>query len=162
MAVYSKSQQAFIIKWGDAVSGWGFGRSVGRIHAALLLSDEPMSADDICASLGVARSNVSTSLKELMAAGLVETASVIGQRKERYRALENAEDTTAAVANLIRARSIAPMATVLDETGLKGRASDRLSGLANIAIAALPDEKAETGKESGAKPKKKKKKKNKD
>ncbi|MGB0506677.1 MAG: GbsR/MarR family transcriptional regulator [Pikeienuella sp.] len=160
MAAFTKSEQAFILNWGDAVAGWGFGRSVGRIHAALLLNEEPISADEICDLLGVARSNVSMSLKELIAAGLVvKTAPAFGQRKETFSTLMNAGDTAHAIANHIQARSLAPMINALAEVDAESQAGKRLSDLQAIELTVSSVPSLADG--SRDKPKKKKKKKGK-
>ena len=58
--------EKFIVHWGEMGTRWGVNRTVAQIHALLYLSPEPLNAEEISETLGVARSNVSTSLKELM------------------------------------------------------------------------------------------------
>ena len=57
--------QKFILHWGEMGTRWGINRTVAQIHALLYLSPRPLNAEEIADTLGVARSNVSTSLKEL-------------------------------------------------------------------------------------------------
>src|SRR5262249_38610474 len=59
--------ERFVLHWGDMGSEWGVNRSVSQIHALLYLSERPLTADEIAERLGLARSNVSTSIKELIA-----------------------------------------------------------------------------------------------
>jgi DNA-binding transcriptional regulator GbsR (MarR family) len=59
--------QRFILQWGDMGDEWGVNRSVSQIHGLLYLSETPMTAEDIAEALGLARSNVSNSIKELLA-----------------------------------------------------------------------------------------------
>ena len=54
-----------VLHWGEMGSRWGVNRTVAQIHALLYLSDRPLPAEDIADALGVARSNVSTCLREL-------------------------------------------------------------------------------------------------
>jgi DNA-binding transcriptional regulator GbsR (MarR family) len=61
-------------------------RTVAQIHALLLVSDRPLTADEIKSALSVARSNVSVSLRELLNWGLVTTVQVMGDRKKRFEA----------------------------------------------------------------------------
>jgi len=80
------SIQKFILNWGQIASNWGMNRTVAHIHALLLISPEPLTADEIKATLQVARSNVSVSLRELQNWGLVEMHSVMEDRKKRFAA----------------------------------------------------------------------------
>jgi len=77
--------QTFILHWGEMGSRWGVNRTVAQVHALLYLSGEPLSADEIVETLQVARSNVSTSLRELQNWKLVEVVPSMGDRKDRFR-----------------------------------------------------------------------------
>ncbi|HEX4568543.1 MAG TPA: hypothetical protein VH138_18050, partial [Vicinamibacterales bacterium] len=57
-------QQRFVLTWGDMGARWGINRTVAQIHALLFLSEQPLDAETIASTLAVARSNVSTSLRE--------------------------------------------------------------------------------------------------
>ena len=57
--------ERFVLHWGEMGSRWGVNRTVAQVHALLYLAGRPMDAEEITETLGVARSNVSTSLKEL-------------------------------------------------------------------------------------------------
>src|SRR5262249_25611056 len=63
--------ERFVLHWGDMGSQWGVNRSVAQIHALLYLSGRPLTAEEIAAKLGLARSNVSNSIRELMAWDLI-------------------------------------------------------------------------------------------
>ena len=78
----SPTAQKFVLHWGEMGTRWGVNRTVAQIHALLYLASEPLSADDIVETLGVARSNVSNSLKELQSWKLVRVAraGMAGQR----------------------------------------------------------------------------------
>ncbi len=65
---------------------WGVNRSVSQIHALLYIADQPLSAEDIAARLKLARSNVSTSLRELLAWSLIRRVSALGDRRDFYEA----------------------------------------------------------------------------
>src|SRR6476620_2543428 len=69
--------QKFILHWGEMGTRWGINRTVAQIHAMLYLSPKPLHAEEIAETLGVARSNVSTSLKELQSWGIVRVAHVM-------------------------------------------------------------------------------------
>lgn len=74
----------FILYWGDMGGQWGVNRSVAQIHALLYLSTGPMNAEQISSELGIARSNVSNSLKELVGWRLIQRMPVAGDRREHF------------------------------------------------------------------------------
>jgi DNA-binding transcriptional regulator GbsR (MarR family) len=76
--------QRFILHWGEMGSKWGVNRTVSQIHALLYLTGKPMPADEIAETLGVARSNVSTSLKELQNWNLIHVVHVMGDRRDHF------------------------------------------------------------------------------
>src|SRR5688500_4899310 len=76
--------ERYVLHWGEMGTRWGVNRTVAQIHALLYLAPKPLPADEIAETLGVARSNVSTSLKELQAWGLVTIAHVLGDRRDHF------------------------------------------------------------------------------
>ena len=78
--------QEFVLRWGDLGGQWGVNRSVAQIQALLYLSDRPLTAEDIAEQLGLARSNVSNSLKELIGWKLIRRTPVLGDRRDHFEA----------------------------------------------------------------------------
>ncbi len=78
--------ERFVLHWGDMGSHWRVNRSVSQIQALLYLSDRPLTAEEIAETLGMARSNVSNSLKELSAWNLIRRVPVRGDRRDHYEA----------------------------------------------------------------------------
>ena len=78
--------ERFILHWGDMGGHWGVNRSVAQIHALLYLSVRPLTADDIAETLGMARSNVSNSIKELQAWNLIRRVPVRKDRRDHFEA----------------------------------------------------------------------------
>ena len=76
--------EEYVLHWGEMGSKWGINRSVAQIHALLYLSPSPLPADEITGTLSIARSNVSTSLKELQSWGLVRVAHTLGDRRDHF------------------------------------------------------------------------------
>lgn len=76
--------QKFILHWGEMGTRWGVNRTVSQIHALLYIAGRPMHAEEIAETLGVARSNVSTSLKELQGWKLVKVAHIMGERRDHF------------------------------------------------------------------------------
>ena len=65
---------------------WGVNRSVSQIHALLYLSERPHDGRRNRDQLGIARSNVSTSLKELMGWDLIRRVPIRGDRRDHFEA----------------------------------------------------------------------------
>jgi DNA-binding transcriptional regulator GbsR (MarR family) len=74
----------FVVHWGEMGSNWGVNRSVAQVHALLYFHGQPLHAEDLADTLGIARSNVSTSLKELLNWKLIRVAHVLGDRRDYY------------------------------------------------------------------------------
>src|SRR5262249_47531365 len=80
----TKAARKFILRWGEMGNRWGVNRTVAQVHALLYLSAEPVTAEDIAEALSVARSNVSTSLRELQNWQLVQATHQMGDRREFF------------------------------------------------------------------------------
>lgn len=76
--------ERFILHWGEMGSKWGVNRTVSQIHALLFLAGKPLAADEIAECLGVARSNVSNSLKELQNWKLIRLVHAMGDRRDHF------------------------------------------------------------------------------
>lgn len=76
--------ERFVLHWGEMGSRWGVNRTMSQIHALLFVTGRPMHADEICELLGVARSNASTSLRELQSWGLVRIVHLLGDRRDHF------------------------------------------------------------------------------
>jgi len=74
----------FVVHWGEMGTAWGVNRSVAQIHALLFFHGKPLHAEEISDTLGVARSNVSNSLKELLNWNLIRTTHVLGDRRDYF------------------------------------------------------------------------------
>jgi len=81
--------ERFVLHWGEMAARWGVNRTVAQIHALLYLSERPLNAEDIAAKLRVARSNVSTSLRELLNWDLVKVVHLMGDRRDHYETLQD-------------------------------------------------------------------------
>src|SRR5436190_24163931 len=81
--------QKFILHWGEMGTRWGINRTVAQIHALLFLSPPPLPAEEIAATLGIARSNVSNSLRELQNWGIVRVVHVLGDRRDHFDSMKD-------------------------------------------------------------------------
>src|SRR5450830_1957955 len=91
----SSTEQKYILHWGEMGTRWGVNRTVAQIHALLFLANAPLNAEQIVETLGVARSNVSNSIKELQSWGLVKVTHVLGDRRDHFVALQDVWESSA-------------------------------------------------------------------
>lgn len=104
----SRAREQFILYWGNMGSQWGVNRSVAQIHALLFLSPHPMNAERISEELGIARSNVSNSLKELVGWKLIQRVPVAGDRREHFSAETDVWEMATRIAQGRKEREIDP------------------------------------------------------
>jgi DNA-binding transcriptional regulator GbsR (MarR family) len=109
------SQQEFILHWGEMSSRWGINRSVAQIHALLYLSEEPLNAAQISERLALARSNVSNSLRELQAWGIVRVVHRLGDRRDYYEAVSDVGAMLLSILEQRKRREFDPTVEVLRE-----------------------------------------------
>ncbi|HEX8580592.1 MAG TPA: GbsR/MarR family transcriptional regulator [Allosphingosinicella sp.] len=107
--------KAFILHWGEMGTQWGVNRSVSQIHALLYLSDRPLPADEIVEQLGLARSNVSTGLKELQGYGIVRRVHVEGDRRDHFVAESDLWEMLMRISAERKRREIDPTIALLAE-----------------------------------------------
>jgi DNA-binding transcriptional regulator GbsR (MarR family) len=111
----SPAQQKFILHWGEMGTRWGVNRTVAQIHALLYLSPDPLPAEEIAATLGVARSNVSTSLRELEGWGIVRVVHLLGDRRDHFVSLPDVWEMFRIIAQERKRREVDPTLAVLKE-----------------------------------------------
>ncbi len=107
--------ERFILHWGEMGSRWGVNRTVAQIHALLYLAGRPLDAEEIAETLGVARSNVSTSLKELQSWRLVRVVHVMGDRRDHFETSTDVWELFKLIVEGRRQREIDPTIAVLHE-----------------------------------------------
>ena len=105
--------QKFILHWGEMGTKWGINRTVAQIHALLFLSPKPLPADEIATTLSVARSNVSTSLRELQGWGIVHLVHVLGDRRDHFETAKDVWEIFRTVSEERKRREIDPTLRVL-------------------------------------------------
>ncbi len=105
--------ERFILHWGEMGSRWGVNRTVSQIHALLYLAGRPVAADEIAETLNVARSNVSTSLKELQSWRLAKVVHVLGDRRDHFETSTDIWELFKLIVEGRRQREIEPTLTVL-------------------------------------------------
>jgi len=94
---------------------WGINRTVAQIHALLFLSDKPLNADDIIDALDIARSNVSTSLRELQGWGIVKLVHVLDDKRDHFESMKDVWEVFRLVPDERKKPEIDPALNVLRE-----------------------------------------------
>jgi DNA-binding transcriptional regulator GbsR (MarR family) len=105
--------EQFVLRWGDMGDQWGVNRSVAQIHALLYLSERPLTAEEIAESLGMARSNVSNSIRELITWKLIHRVPILGDRRDHYAAEADIWKMVTRIAQGRKEREIDPAVAAL-------------------------------------------------
>lgn len=123
---FSPVAQRFILHWGEMGTKWGVNRTVAQIHALLYISPRPLNAEEITEVLKVARSNVSTSLRELQGWGIVRVVNRFGDRKDYFESLTDVWEMFRIIIDERKKREADPTIAVLREcaTALKGKSGE--------------------------------------
>jgi len=111
--------EKYIVHWGEMGTRWGVNRTVAQIHALLYLSPTPLNAEEISETLGVARSNTSTSLKELMSWRLIKIVHVLGDRRDHFESMKDLWEIFTCVVEERKKREIDPTLTLLRQCELE-------------------------------------------
>jgi DNA-binding transcriptional regulator GbsR (MarR family) len=109
----SPAIEQFVLQWGDLGGKWGVNRSVAQIHALLYVSERPLTAEEIADWLGLARSNVSNSIKELQVWNLVHRVPLRGDRRDHFEAETDPWEIFARIAAGRKEREIDPAIAAL-------------------------------------------------
>jgi len=107
--------EKFVLHWGEMGTRWGINRTVAQIHALLHVSAKPLNAEEIVETLGVARSNVSNSLKELQGWGVVKVTHVLGDRRDHFESVHDVWALFQIIMDERKKREIDPTLNVLAE-----------------------------------------------
>ena len=123
--------ERFVLHWGDMGGQWGVNRSISQIHGLLYLSEAPMTAEDIADTLGMARSNVSNSIKELLAWNLIRRVPILGDRRDHFEAETDIWEMAARIAAARKEREIDPAIAALRACVSKAARDPTVSAVAN-------------------------------
>lgn len=85
----SPATKRLVVHWGEMGSRWGISRTVAQIHALLFFTAQALTADEIVAALGVARSHVSNSLRQLESWGVVSVVHKLGDRRDHFESVKD-------------------------------------------------------------------------
>ena len=113
MTQLSAAAERFVLHWGEMGARWGINRTVAQIHALLHVSATPLTAEEIAALLNVARSNVSTSIRELQGWGLVRTVHELGDRRQHFESVKDVWEMFRIIIDQRKKREIDPTIDLL-------------------------------------------------
>ena len=109
----SPAVEKYVLHWGEMGTRWGTNRTVAQIQALLYLSPKPLRADEIVEILAVARSNVSTSIRELQSYGLVRMTHVLGDRRDYFESLHDVWELFRVIIEQRKKRELNPTLSML-------------------------------------------------
>jgi len=109
----SPATEKYILHWGEMGARWGTNRTVAQIQALLYLSPKPLRADQIVDLLSVARSNVSTSIRELQSYGLVRMIHLLGDRRDYFESIDDVWELFRVIIEQRKQRELNPTLTML-------------------------------------------------
>ncbi len=112
--ILTPAARKFVLHWGEMGHAWGINRTMAQVHALLFVSPEALDAEEISRLLDVSRSNVSTSLRELITWGVVKRVHIIGDRRDRFEALKDVMDTFRVIMAERKRREMDPTIVLLE------------------------------------------------
>ena len=115
----SPAVDKYVLHWGEMGTRWGTNRTVAQIQALLYLSPTPMHAEEIVEILSVARSNVSTSIRELQSYGLVRMTHVLGDRRDYFESLSDVWELFRVIIEQRKQRELNPTLTMLKQCAVE-------------------------------------------
>lgn len=124
----------FVLHWGEMGSRWGINRSVAQVQALLYVAERPLHADEIVATLELARSNVSTALRDLQSWGIARIVHLPGDRRDHFVTVGDAWELIQSVLAERKRRELDPAIGLLRECLGAGGAGRGRDGLAETRL----------------------------
>jgi len=110
----TEAKAQFIQSWGSLATQWGINRTMAQIHALLMITPDPLSADDVMEELAISRGNVNMNIRELITWGLVDKILIPGERREFFTAEKDIWVVARQVIKERKRRELEPLIKVLD------------------------------------------------
>ena len=105
----------YIQTWGSLATSWGINKTMAQVHALLLVSTKPLSAEDIMEALQISRGNVNMNVRALIDWGIVQKEFVAGERKEFFVADKDIWELFKQITKERKKREIEPVLKVLED-----------------------------------------------
>jgi len=135
--ILTPALERYVLHWGEMGTRWGVNRSQAQIHALLYLAGKPLTAEEIAETLNIARSNVSTSLKELQGWGLVKLTHALGDRRDHFEALTDVWEMFLIIVEERKQREIDPTLTMLRQCVMEAEADRATPDEARLRMAEM-------------------------
>ena len=112
---FNEAKEQFINSWGSLGSSWGVSRTMAQVHALLLITHDPISAEDVMEALNISRGNANMSLRALIDWGLIEKKVKLGERHEYFLAEKDLWKVAMRIAKERRKRELEPIMSALSQ-----------------------------------------------
>ncbi len=111
----SQAKQRFIHEWGTLCTNWGVNKTMGHVHALMLISKDELCADDIMAQLQISRGNANMNIRALLDWGLVEKICKPGCRKDFYKAQKDLTEVFKIIVEKRKKKEFDPLVKLVDD-----------------------------------------------
>jgi DNA-binding transcriptional regulator GbsR (MarR family) len=105
----AEAKAQFIASWGAFGTHWGINRTMAQIHALLLITPQPLTADDVMEELSISRGNANMNIRELIDWGLIDRVLIQGERKEFFSAEKDIWKVAKQIVKERKKRELEPM-----------------------------------------------------
>jgi len=129
----------FIVHWGKMGARWGINRTVAQIYALLYIAPEPLNAEEISETLSVARSTISTGLRELQSWGIIKVVQVLGDRRDHFETMNDVGEMFRIIVEERKRRELDPILGTLRESVAELEASDEDESYARERLSEMLD-----------------------
>jgi len=109
------ARREFVDLWGQMANHWGISRTMSQIHALLMVSNEPLTAEQIMEELQISRGNASMNLRDLINWGIVRRTSVAGDRHDFFTTEADVWSMFQVILRERKKRELDPLLSRLDE-----------------------------------------------
>ncbi|MDX6747595.1 transcriptional regulator [Polaribacter sp. PL03] len=110
-----EAKNKYIQTWGSLATSWGINKTMAQVHALLLVSTKPLSAEEIMDTLQISRGNVNMNVRALIDWGIVSKEFVVGERKEFFVADKDIWELFKQITKERKKREIEPVLKVLED-----------------------------------------------
>ncbi|MFL5741080.1 MAG: GbsR/MarR family transcriptional regulator [Flavisolibacter sp.] len=110
-----EGKKKFIQTWARLGTEWGINRTMAQVHALLLVTEKPLSTDEVMEELSISRGNANINLRELTNWNLVYRELVPGERKEYFKAEKDVWEIAKRIARERKKKEIEPVLRELSQ-----------------------------------------------
>lgn len=112
---FKEAKDKFVQAWGSLGNKWGVNRTMAQIHALLLISHKPLSAEDVMGELSISRGNANMNLRALIDWNLVYKDIIPGERRDFFVAEKDMYKVAMRILKERRKRELEPVVALLSD-----------------------------------------------